>query len=184
MKRGAMKVLFVASEAFPLVKTGGLGDVLYSLPHALHDRGVDIRLVLPGYRALVAPARTGAHSRLVRRARCRGHRQRAHPGNAPSRFCLSPVGGRLPDAVRPRGQSLCQRQRPGLAGQCRAFHRVRTGGCAAGAGCAGTRLETGGGARARLADRPGGGFSGRPAGAPENRVHHSQPGLWRALLAR
>jgi starch synthase len=53
MKRGAMKVLLVASEAFPLVKTGGLGDVLYSLPHALHARGVDIRLVLPGYRALL-----------------------------------------------------------------------------------------------------------------------------------
>jgi starch synthase len=53
MKRGAMKVLLVASEAFPLVKTGGLGDVLYSLPHALHARVVDIRLVLPGYRALL-----------------------------------------------------------------------------------------------------------------------------------
>jgi starch synthase len=53
MKRGAMKVLFVASEAFPLVKTGGLGDVLYSLPHALRARGVDIRLLLPGYRALL-----------------------------------------------------------------------------------------------------------------------------------
>ncbi len=48
-----MKILFVASEAFPLVKTGGLGDVLYSLPHALHARGADIRLVLPGYRALL-----------------------------------------------------------------------------------------------------------------------------------
>ncbi len=54
MKRGAMKILFVASEAFPLVKTGGLGDVLYSLPHALHDRGADIRLLLPGYRALLS----------------------------------------------------------------------------------------------------------------------------------
>ena len=53
MKRGAMKVLFVASEAYPLVKTGGLGDVLYSLPHALYPSGVDIRLVLPGYRALL-----------------------------------------------------------------------------------------------------------------------------------
>ena len=53
MKRGALKVLFVASEAYPLVKTGGLGDVLYSLPHALHARGADIRLVLPGYRALL-----------------------------------------------------------------------------------------------------------------------------------
>jgi starch synthase len=42
MKRGALKILFVASEAYPLVKTGGLGDVVYSLPHALHDRGADI----------------------------------------------------------------------------------------------------------------------------------------------
>ncbi|MHB1215582.1 MAG: glycogen synthase GlgA [Thiobacillus sp.] len=49
-----MKILFVASEAFPLVKTGGLGDVLYSLPHALHARGADVRLVLPGYRALLS----------------------------------------------------------------------------------------------------------------------------------
>ncbi|HET9463688.1 MAG TPA: glycogen synthase GlgA [Thiobacillus sp.] len=48
-----MKILFVASEAYPLVKTGGLGDVIYSLPHALHHRGADIRLVLPGYRALL-----------------------------------------------------------------------------------------------------------------------------------
>ena len=48
-----MKILFVASEAYPLVKTGGLGDVLYSLPHALHARGADIRLLLPGYRALL-----------------------------------------------------------------------------------------------------------------------------------
>lgn len=53
MKRGAKKILFVASEAFPLVKTGGLGDVAYSLPHALHDRGADLRLLLPGYRALL-----------------------------------------------------------------------------------------------------------------------------------
>ena len=49
-----MKILFVASEAYPLVKTGGLGDVLYSLPHALAARGADIRLLLPGYRTLLA----------------------------------------------------------------------------------------------------------------------------------
>jgi starch synthase len=53
MKRGAKKILFVASEVYPLVKTGGLGDVVYSLPHALHAQGADIRLVLPGYRALL-----------------------------------------------------------------------------------------------------------------------------------
>ena len=53
MIRGEKKILFVASEAYPLVKTGGLGDVVYSLPHALHARGTDIRLLLPGYRALL-----------------------------------------------------------------------------------------------------------------------------------
>jgi starch synthase len=54
MKHGAKKILFVASEAYPLVKTGGLGDVAYSLPHALAARGADLRLVLPGYRALLS----------------------------------------------------------------------------------------------------------------------------------
>ncbi|MEW6120285.1 MAG: glycogen synthase GlgA [Pseudomonadota bacterium] len=48
-----MKILFVASEVYPLVKTGGLGDVVYSLPHALRERGADVRLLLPGYRALL-----------------------------------------------------------------------------------------------------------------------------------
>lgn len=48
-----MKVLFVASEAYPLVKTGGLGDVACSLPLALHEAGAEIRLLLPGYRDLL-----------------------------------------------------------------------------------------------------------------------------------
>lgn len=48
-----MKVLFVASEAYPLVKTGGLGDVAYSLPLALHEASQDVRLLLPGYRDLL-----------------------------------------------------------------------------------------------------------------------------------
>ncbi len=48
-----MKILFVASEVYPLIKTGGLGDVIYSLPHALHAQGLEIRLVVPGYRALL-----------------------------------------------------------------------------------------------------------------------------------
>ncbi|MEL7598294.1 MAG: glycogen/starch synthase, partial [Clostridiaceae bacterium] len=30
-----MKVLFVASEAYPFIKTGGRGDVAYALPKAL-----------------------------------------------------------------------------------------------------------------------------------------------------
>jgi starch synthase len=44
-----MRVLFVTSEAYPLVKTGGLGDICYALPNALRQLGVDVRLLLPGY---------------------------------------------------------------------------------------------------------------------------------------
>ena len=44
-----MKVLFASSEVWPLIKTGGLGDVAYSLPHALQQQGIDIRIVLPAY---------------------------------------------------------------------------------------------------------------------------------------
>lgn len=48
-----MKLLFVASEAYPLVKTGGLGDVACSLPIALQGTDAEVRLLLPGYRDLL-----------------------------------------------------------------------------------------------------------------------------------
>jgi starch synthase len=44
------KILFVTSEAHPLMKTGGLGDVCGGLPQALQALGADVRLLLPGYR--------------------------------------------------------------------------------------------------------------------------------------
>ena len=44
-----MKILFVAAEAAPFVKVGGLGDVIGSLPKALQDENVEARVVLPLY---------------------------------------------------------------------------------------------------------------------------------------
>ena len=49
-----MKVLSVASEAHPLVKTGGLADVVGALPGALCVHGVEVRTLLPGYPAVMA----------------------------------------------------------------------------------------------------------------------------------
>jgi starch synthase len=46
------RVLSVASECVPLVKTGGLADVVGALPGALAGAGWDMRVLLPGYRAL------------------------------------------------------------------------------------------------------------------------------------
>ena len=43
------KVLYISSEAYPLVKTGGLGDVAGSLPGALLKNSQDVRLLLPAY---------------------------------------------------------------------------------------------------------------------------------------
>jgi starch synthase len=49
-----LKVLSVASEVFPLVKTGGLADVVGALPAALAREGVEIRTLVPGYPAVMA----------------------------------------------------------------------------------------------------------------------------------
>ena len=46
------KILFVTSEAHPLIKTGGLADVCGSLPKALVELSQDIRLIIPNYQAL------------------------------------------------------------------------------------------------------------------------------------
>jgi starch synthase len=49
-----LKVLSVASEIFPLVKTGGLADVVGALPGALAREGVEIRTLVPAYPAVLA----------------------------------------------------------------------------------------------------------------------------------
>ena len=50
----ALQVLSVASEAVPLVKTGGLADVAGALPAALAPHGVAMTTLLPGYPAVLA----------------------------------------------------------------------------------------------------------------------------------
>ncbi len=47
-----MKVLFVASEAVPFIKSGGLADVAHALPKKLREMGVDVRVVIPKYGAI------------------------------------------------------------------------------------------------------------------------------------
>lgn len=47
--RAGLRVLSVASEAVPLIKTGGLADVAGALPGALADEGISVTTLLPGY---------------------------------------------------------------------------------------------------------------------------------------
>ena len=46
------KILFVASECVPFVKTGGLADVVGSLPKAFSKDDYDIRVMIPDYHAI------------------------------------------------------------------------------------------------------------------------------------
>ena len=49
------KILFIGAEAMPFAATGGLGDVLGSLPAAIAEAGdgeVDVRVVMPLYRSV------------------------------------------------------------------------------------------------------------------------------------
>ncbi|MFH1604532.1 MAG: glycogen/starch synthase, partial [Pseudomonadota bacterium] len=49
-----LRILFATSECAPLVKTGGLGDVSAALPATVRTLGLDIRILLPGYRQVLA----------------------------------------------------------------------------------------------------------------------------------
>ncbi len=47
-----MKVLFISSEAVPFAKTGGLGDVIGSLPAELKRQGVETGIIMPLYKSI------------------------------------------------------------------------------------------------------------------------------------
>ena len=43
------KILFVASESVPFIKTGGLADVVGSLPKCFPKEYFDVRVIIPKY---------------------------------------------------------------------------------------------------------------------------------------
>jgi starch synthase len=49
-----MRILQVSAEIFPLLKTGGLADIAGALPAALQAQGSDVRVLLPGFPAILA----------------------------------------------------------------------------------------------------------------------------------
>lgn len=112
-----VRVLHAAAEWFPLVKTGGLADVVAALPAAQRALGIDARLLLPGLPALrdaladaTEVARPGAVFGAARVALHRG----ALPGtdvpvylidapwfyDRPGNPYLAPDGHEWPDALR------------------------------------------------------------------------------------
>jgi len=66
-----LRQLLVASEIFPLAKTGSLADVCGALPKAIARLGIDVRLMMPAY--------PGALERLVG---IRGAARHAQPTKA------------------------------------------------------------------------------------------------------
>jgi starch synthase len=78
-----MKVLYVCSELFPLLKTGGLADVSAALPQALRQVGCDVRILLPGFPAILAGVR---HADLS-------------PGDVPGQAALSLPAGAGPSSA-------------------------------------------------------------------------------------
>jgi starch synthase len=61
-----VRVCILASEAFPYAKTGGLADVVTALSEALIARGIEVTIVLPGYREALRTANGVERLGLVR----------------------------------------------------------------------------------------------------------------------
>ncbi|MDY8108175.1 glycogen synthase GlgA [Fulvimarina sp. 2208YS6-2-32] len=55
----SLQVLSVASEVYPIIKTGGLADVAGALPGALKGQGVTMKTLMPGYRDVEAKLGAG-----------------------------------------------------------------------------------------------------------------------------
>src|SRR5258707_10863080 len=77
----SVRVLSVAAEVYPLIKTGGLADVTGALPIALKPEGIEVRTVVPGYPSVMnslgsvegvlhLPQFFGGEARLLRATSC------------------------------------------------------------------------------------------------------------------
>jgi starch synthase len=60
-----MKIVHVASELYPYVKTGGLADAVGALTAALADKGHEVSVFLPGYRAVLEHGDAAGAARLL-----------------------------------------------------------------------------------------------------------------------
>ncbi len=89
-----MKVLQVAAEVFPQVKTGGLADVTGALPPALAREGADVRLLLPGLPAiadaLAAPRTVARIGPMFNAARVEVVQGRLHGSDLPAYVIEAP----------------------------------------------------------------------------------------------
>ena len=77
-----LHVLAVASEVFPLIKTGGLADIVGALPAALEREGIAVRTLIPGYPAVIDALREPAEIQTF---------ARIHGG--PARLLVSQTAG-------------------------------------------------------------------------------------------
>ncbi len=62
----AMKIVHAASELFPYMKTGGLADAVGALSSALADKGHEVSVFIPGYRAALEHKDAAAAERRLR----------------------------------------------------------------------------------------------------------------------
>jgi len=95
-----LNVLSVASEAVPLVKTGGLADVVGALPGAVAPHGVAMTTLIPGYPSVMAALGLSAsHNDPVRKTarRAKSSARLVHEWHAllgePARLLAADMGG-------------------------------------------------------------------------------------------
>ena len=169
-RAAALRVLHVGAEIFPLLKTGGLADVLGALPGALVRAGADARVLLPAFPALLAALRDvrdvgscaapwgGAPAQLLT-----GHFEAPSLAGVPIYLLRSRC------ALRPPRQPLQRRRRGALSRQPPPLRAARLGGLAAGRRPR-PRLAAAGGAWPRLACRPGARVPGVLAGVGASRA--------------